>query len=96
MDTFLPRLRRWTDDGWAAAAVGGGTRADVAAATLQRLADLGADAEGRPRRSVPWLGPAVLPDQLAVMLDDIARTGSPAALAAADDELAALRTALGY
>ncbi len=93
--TLLPRLRRWTDDGWAVAAAGGGTRADVAAGAVQRLADLGADAEGRPRRSVPRLDPAVLADQLAVMLDDIGRTGDPAAIDAGAAELAALRTALG-
>jgi hypothetical protein len=97
MDTsLLPRLRRWTADGWAVPAVGGGTRADAAAATVQRLADLGADAEGRPRLAVPALGPAVLADQLAVLVDDIARTGDPAAIAAATAELAALKTALGY
>jgi hypothetical protein len=94
--TLLPRLRRWTDDGWAVAAVGGGTRADAAAGTVQRLADLGTDAEGRPRRSVPRLDPAVLADQLAVMLDDIARTGDPAARDAAGTELARLKTALGF
>jgi hypothetical protein len=93
--TLLPRLRRWTADGWAVAAAGGGTRADAAAGTVQRLADLGADAERRPRRSVPRLDPAVLADQLAVMLDDIARTGDPATIDAAGAELAALKTALG-
>jgi hypothetical protein len=96
MDTsLLPRLRRWTADGWAVPATGGGTRADAARASVQRLADLGADAEGRPRRPVPALDPGVLADQLAVMADDVARTGKPAAIAAATAELAALTAALG-
>jgi hypothetical protein len=96
LPTLLPRLRRWTADGWALPAVGGGTRASVAAAAVQRLADLGADAEGRPRRPVPGLGPTVLADQLAVLADDVVRTGDAAAIDAAAAELAALRTALGY
>ncbi|HST63777.1 MAG TPA: hypothetical protein VLM05_01200 [Mycobacteriales bacterium] len=94
--TLLSRLRRWTADGWAVPAAGGGTRADAAAAAVQRLADLGADAEGRPRRPVPRLGDTVLADQLAVMLDDVVRTGDPEALRAAEAEVAALRAALGY
>ena len=94
--TLLPRLRRWTPDSWARPATGGGTRAEVTAGAVQRLADLGADAEGRPRRPVPGLGPAVLADQLAVLADDIARTGDAAAMDAAAAELAALKTALGY
>lgn len=96
METLLPRLRRWPADSWALPAVGGGTRAAAAAAAVQRLADLGADAEGRPRRPVPGLGPAVLADQLAVVADDVARTGDEAAIGAAAAEVAALKAALGY
>ena len=40
-------------------------------ALVQRLADLGADAEHRPPRPVPWVGELVLPDQLRVMADDL-------------------------
>jgi hypothetical protein len=68
----------------------------VAAAVLQRLADAGADAEGQPRRLVPLLADVNLADQLTVMVDDILRTGDPAALRTAATELAALRAALGY
>jgi hypothetical protein len=92
---LLTRLRRWDAAGWAVAAAGGGTRAEVAAVAVQRLADLGADAEGRPRRAVPGLGPTVLADQLAVMVDDIRRSGDPVAADAATAELTLLRTALG-
>jgi hypothetical protein len=75
---------------------GGPTRAEVVAAAVQRLADAGADAEGRPRRTVPLLSDVNLGDQLAVMVEDILRTADPAALRAAAAELAALRSALGY
>jgi hypothetical protein len=94
---LLPRLRRWDSASWSVPAVGGaGTRAAVAAAVLQRLADLGADAEGGPRRPVPLLAEVNLADQLMVVVDDVLRTGDPAALRAAATELAALRAALGY
>jgi hypothetical protein len=58
-------------------------------ALVQRLADLGADAEGRPRRTVPRPGhDLVLPDQLAVMVADLLLTGDAGALDAAADEVA--------
>jgi hypothetical protein len=72
------------------------TRADVLASAVQRLADVGADAEGRPRRPVPRPADVNPADQLAVMVDDILRTGDPAALRTAAAELAALRAALGF
>ena len=74
----------------------GPTRAEVVAATVQRLADASADAEGQQRRPVPLLADVNLPDQLTVMVDDILRTGDPTALRTAATELAALRAALGY
>ena len=82
--------------GQARATGGGPTRAEVAAATVQRLADAAADAEGQQRRPVPLLADVNLPDQLTVMVDDIVRTGNPTALRTAATELAALRAALGY
>jgi hypothetical protein len=72
------------------------SRGEVAAGTVQRLADLGADVEGEPRRQVPRLADVTLADQLTVMVEDILRTADPAAARAAAAELAALRTALGY
>ena len=94
---LLPRLRRWTAGSWALPAAGRtGSRADAAAAAAQRLADLAADAEGRPRRPVPRLADTSLGDQLTVLLDDVLRTDDPVALPAAAAELAALRTALGF
>ena len=88
---LLPRLRRWDSASWAVS-----TRAELVAGVVQRLADVGADAEGRPRRPVPRLADLTLADQLTVMVDDVLRTGDPAAAGAAAAELAALRTALGY
>ena len=98
---LLPRLRRWDSASWSVPAVVHGehvrrSRAETAAAVVQRLADVAADAEGRPRRPVPLLADVNLADQLTVMVDDILRTGEPAALRAAATELAALRAALGY
>jgi hypothetical protein len=48
-----------------------GTVRDV----LQRLADLGADAEGAPRRPVPVLGAHALGDQVLVLAHDLATAG---------------------
>jgi hypothetical protein len=97
---LLLRLRRWDSASWSVRAALPGavrrTRAEVAAAVLQRLADAGADAEAQPRRLVPLLADVNLADQLTVMVDDILRTGDPAALRTAATELAALRAALGY
>ena len=94
---LLPRLRRWTAASWAAPAVGGaGSRAEVTRAVAQRLADLAAEAEGRPRRPVPRLPDTSLGDQLTVLVDDVLRTADPVALPAAAAELTALRAALGF
>jgi hypothetical protein len=102
---LIPRLRRWTPANWSRPATpvptpeGGGpalSRAEAAAAVVQRLADVGADAAGEPRRVVPREADTVLADQLAVMVDDILRTGDPAAARTAAAELATLRTTLGY
>lgn len=101
---LLPRLRRWDAASWSVAVdlPGAGrraerpSRADVAAAAVQRLADVAAEAEGQPYRAVPRLAGVNPADQLTVMVDDVLRTGDPAALRAAAAELAALRAALGY
>ncbi|MGE5829127.1 MAG: hypothetical protein ACM30G_12325 [Micromonosporaceae bacterium] len=74
----------------------GRTRADVVHALVQRLADLGAEAERRPRRAVPRLpSDPALTDQVRVMVADLARSGAPesrlrVAAAAIDGTLAAL------
>jgi len=65
------------------------TCAGVAHHLVQVLADLGADAEGRPRREVPRSeSDLVLPDQLLVMAYDIAQAEpDDALLQAALDEV---------
>jgi len=73
-----------------------GARAEVAVGAVQRIADLGADAERRPRRPVPRLADPALADQLAVVVDDVLRTGDPAAVRELAAELTALRAALGF
>jgi hypothetical protein len=95
---LVPRLRRWTPANWSVPAEppATGTRADVVVGVVQRLADAGADAEGRPRRPVPLQAEVNLADQLAVMVDDILRTGDPAALRIAAAEVTGVRRALGF
>jgi hypothetical protein len=86
---LVRRLRGWTRASWAV-----GSRAAAVYRGIQRLADLAAATEGRSTRPVPRLADSVLPDQLAVMAHDVARTADPAAARAALAELAALRAAL--
>ena len=71
VDRLLNRVGHWEQSRWWAR-IGDGTRGDAMFALVQRLADLGADAERRPRRPVPRAGDLVLPDQLRVMADDLA------------------------
>jgi hypothetical protein len=63
---------------------------------VQGLADLGADAEGRPRRGVPRLDNVLaLPDQLRVVAADlIAADPDQAVLAAATERVAAADTSM--
>jgi hypothetical protein len=72
----------------------GGSRADLVHALVQRLADLAADAEGRPRRPVPRIGDRVVPDQLRVMRDDLVTTATEDILKVATDDVDAVRRAL--
>jgi hypothetical protein len=53
------------------------TRGDLVYALVQRLADLGADAEHHARREVPRIGDMSLPDQLRVMADDLLAANPP-------------------
>ena len=94
---LVRRLRRWTPAGWTVPAEppAAGTRADATAAAVQRIADIGADAEQRPRRPVPRLADKALADQLAVVVDDVVRTGELTVMDATAAELRALRAALG-
>jgi hypothetical protein len=71
------------------------TRGDLVYALVQRLADHGADAEGRPHRPVPRETDLALADQIRVMADDLLAAGaSPSVLRAAADDVEAVRRAL--
>ncbi len=61
---------------------------------LQQLADLGARAEGEPRRPVPDIGLHALADQLLVLTRDVAAKGDAATVSAAARALDELRAAL--
>ncbi|MBO3733787.1 hypothetical protein [Glycomyces niveus] len=77
--------RHWSPARWS-------SRAEAMHALVQALADLTADAEGRPRRAVPRLPSDLhLPDQLQVIALDLARVELTEARYAAAE--AAIRTA---
>jgi hypothetical protein len=61
---------------------------------LQVLADLAADAEGRPRRPVPALAPHGLGDQVLVLGHDLLAVASPDARVAGLSALTELRRTL--
>lgn len=99
----LPRLLRREDD------TAGRELLDRARATLQALADLGAEAQGRRPRPVPRLGPHAIPDQVTVLVHDlvgqapepgafqrpdVAAAAHDAALTRAAEDLARLRAQL--
>jgi hypothetical protein len=87
-DRLLNQVRHWEQPRWAG-------RADRTFALIQLLADLAADAEGRPRRVVPRVHDMVLPDQIRVLADDLlAAEPPPSVLAAATAAVDALRAEL--
>ena len=88
------QVRHWEQGRWWSHSPGSTTtRGDLMFALVQRLADLGADAEHRPHRPVPREHDMVLPDQLRVLADDLLAAEPPAPLLAeattAVDELRA-------
>jgi hypothetical protein len=74
VERLLTQVRHWEDRRWATSA-GSGTTGDLAFGLVQRLADLGAEAESRAPRAVPRSHDLVLPDQLRVLADDILAAG---------------------
>ncbi|WP_431728747.1 hypothetical protein [Verrucosispora sp. TAA-831] len=97
VELLVRQVGHWQQPRWAATA----SRHDVSRAELmhrlvQAIADLAADVEGRPRRTVPRLdNDLVLPDQLRVVAADLLAAGpTDEALARAATEVAATRTAL--
>ncbi|SNY28093.1 hypothetical protein [Paractinoplanes atraurantiacus] len=79
VDRLLNQVRHWEAPRWRAEG-----RGDRVYALVQRLADLAADAEGRPRRVVPRESDLVLPDQLRVIADDVPAGALQEALAEVD------------
>jgi hypothetical protein len=75
VDRLIGQVMYWTPPRWrAASGVFGRTRADLVHDLVQRIADLAADAEGQPRRTVPRLeNDLALPDQLVVVTRDLLR-----------------------
>ncbi|MDQ2845961.1 MAG: hypothetical protein M3Y77_06350 [Actinomycetota bacterium] len=68
---LIRRLRAWSFSSWQH-----GDRIAAARLAGQRLADLAADAERRPRSAVPGLSFTALADQLAVLFDDAIAAGA--------------------
>jgi hypothetical protein len=78
VDRLINQVAHWEQPRWWAHLEGAGpTRGDLVYALVQRLADVGADAEHRERRPVPRVGDMSLPDQLRVMADDVIAAEPP-------------------
>ena len=89
VDRLLNHVRHWGQARWRR------SPADLVYGLVQRLADLGADAEHRPRRTVPRVGDVVLPDQLRVVADDLLAAAPPdSVISQATDDVNAVRHAL--
>ncbi|MCM0678445.1 hypothetical protein NCC78_27775 [Micromonospora phytophila] len=97
VELLVRQVGHWQQPRWAAsAAAGNAPRADVMHRLVQEIANLAADAEGQPRRTVPRLdNDLALPDQLRVVTADlVAAAPSAEALARAAAEVTATRSAL--
>ena len=70
------------------------SRMPAVRSVVQRLADVVADAEGRPHVEVPDLGPAVVIDQLRVVVYDAQRSTGDDDVDLVFDELTRLRRKL--
>lgn len=71
IDRLINQVGHWTPSRWAASGA-----APAVFALVQRLADLDADVEGRPRLPVPRLdSDLALPDQLHVVAADLIAAG---------------------
>ncbi|MCZ7376843.1 hypothetical protein ACWDXH_17565 [Micromonospora chokoriensis] len=96
--TLLVRqVVHWQQPRWAAAATAGNvSRADLVHRLVQEIANLAADAEGEPRRTVPRLdNDLALPDQVRVVVADLVAAGADdEVLARAAAEVTATRNAL--
>jgi hypothetical protein len=89
IERLLNQIRHWEAPRWRADG-----RADRVYGLLQHLADVTADAEGRPHRAVPRESDLVLPDQLRVIADDLLAAAPAAVLDRSTAEIDAMRKAL--
>jgi hypothetical protein len=97
VELLVRQVSHWTPARWATAVrPGGPSRGDVVFALVQRLADLGADTEGGPRREVPRLtNELALADQLRVVTADLVAAGASELLThAAAADVSAVRAQL--
>ncbi|SCL35675.1 hypothetical protein GA0074692_4153 [Micromonospora pallida] len=97
VDLLVRQVGHWQPPRWAALTVDGNvSRADLVHKLVQELANLAADVEGQPRRTVPRLdNDLALPDQLRVVAADLVATEpAPEALTWAAAEVTATRTVL--
>jgi len=85
IDRLLNQVRHWEQPRWRDG------RSAQTHALIQRLADLAADAESRPRRPVPREPDLILPDQLRVMADDLIAVAPDRVLAEAAEAVEILR-----
>ncbi|MFG1881873.1 hypothetical protein [Micromonospora sp. NPDC049102] len=94
---LVGQVGHWEQPRWAATATTGNVpRADLVHRLAQEIANLAADAEGQPRRTVPRLdNDLALPDQMRVVTADLLAAGAdPEVLARAAAEVTATRNAL--
>ncbi|MDG4793260.1 hypothetical protein [Micromonospora sp. WMMD1082] len=97
VELLVRQVGHWQQPRWSAAASGGNvSRADLVHRLVQEIANLAADAEGEPRRTVPRLdNNLALPDQLRVVAADLIAAGpADEALARAATEVTETRAAL--
>ncbi|WP_433531521.1 hypothetical protein ACQPYA_05325 [Micromonospora sp. CA-263727] len=97
VELLVRQVGHWQQPRWSAIASGGNvSRADLVHRLVQEIANLAADAEGEPRRTVPRLdNDMALPDQLRVVAADLlAADPTDQILARAATEVTATRTAL--
>ncbi|WP_320065921.1 hypothetical protein [Micromonospora sp. RTGN7] len=97
VELLVRQVGHWQQPRWAAVADGGNvSRADLVHRLVQEIANLDADAEGRPRRTVPRLdNDLALTDQLRVVTADLLAAAPPAeVLARAAAEVTATRRVL--
>ncbi|WP_326560938.1 hypothetical protein [Micromonospora sp. NBC_01796] len=97
VELLVGQVAHWMAPRWAATATTGNvSRADLMHRLVQQVANLAADAEGEPRRTVPRLdNDLALPDQLRVVAADLLAADPPEpVLAEAAAEVTATRSAL--